>query len=535
MQTRSIPARDVPESPIQKAALATGSSRSQGVRPGPLRRPAGRLTDPLCVGLLAVVVGAIAVGRPSFWGDEAATISASTRSLPDLARLVSSVDAVHATYYLLMHGWFQLVPHTEAWARIPSVLACGGTAAGMVVLTKLLADRPTALIAGVIFAVLPRTTWTAIEARSFAFSALVAVWVMVVLVVAVRRNIASVWVFYTLLLVFSTVFFIFLALMIPVHFVVVLAIRAGRSTVAAFTAATLAAMVAVVPFVLYTSNQVGQVGWIAKWAEPTPVMLVHQYFDGAWPFAAGAFLLIGAAVCIRPRPRPSAILQPTGAPVSIALAWIVIPTAVLLLYSAIVTPVYLDRYLTFTVPGMALLLAVCVRRLSRSTVQAIALIALMTITAVPNYLDQRERYAKQGMDYSDVADLIQARAAVGDCLLLDDTVTWESAPLQAIVQSRPDAYASLINVAGGQSAAEAGTIWSVDRPLDDVQHVLAKCNVIWTVSFRDWTLPPHEAGAALSPGDRFGQTPAYLRPAEIGFRVVERWQLNKNQVTRSTR
>jgi mannosyltransferase len=64
---------------------------------------------------------------------------------------------------------------------------------------------------------------------------------------------------------------------------------------------------------------------------------------------------------------------------------------------------------------------------------------------------------------------------------------------------------------------------------------LAKCNVIWTVSFRDWTAPPHQAGAALSPGDRFGQTPAYLRPAEIGFRVVERWQLNMNQVTRSTR
>jgi mannosyltransferase len=444
------------------------------------------------------------------------------------------VDAVHATYYVLMHGWFQVVPHTEAWARIPGVLACGGVAAGTVVVSKLLADRPTALIAGVIVAVLPRMTWAAIEARSFAFTALVAVWVMAVLVVAVRRNIASIWVLYTLLAVFSTIFFIFLALMIPVYCVVVLAARAGRSAVAAFTAATLAAMVVVMPFVRFTSNQVGQVGWIAKWAEPTPVMLVHQYFDRAWPFAVGAVMVVGAAACVRPQPRPSA-LQPTGAPVPIALAWIVIPTAVLLLYSAIVTPIYLDRYLTFTAPGMALLLAVCVRRLSRDTVPAIALIALITTAAVPNYLGQRDRYAKQGMDYSDVADLIKARAAAADCVLLDDTVTWEPAPLQAIMQSRPDAYASLINVAGGQSAADAGTIWSVDRPLDDVHDVLAKCSVIWTVSFRDWTLPPHEAGAALSPGDRFGQTPAYSRPADIGFRVVERWQLNENQVTRSIR
>jgi mannosyltransferase len=535
MQTRSIPARDAPASLIQTDAPAGAHARSQGDRSWPLRRPVSRFVDPLWVGLLAGVVGAIAVGRPSFWGDEAATISASTRSLPELARMLSSVDAVHAAYYLLMHGWFQLAPHTEAWARIPSVLACGGTAAGMVVLTKLLADRPTALIAGVVVAVLPKMTWAAIEARPFAFSASVAVWVMVVLVVAVRRNLASIWVLYVLLLVFSTLSFIFLALMIPVHCVAVLVARAGRSTVVAFTAATLAAVVAVMPFVLYASHQVGQVSWIGKWAEPTSVMLVHQYFDDAWPFAVCAVVIVGVAGCVRPRPNPSALLRPTTASVPIALAWIVIPTAILLVYSALVTPIYLDRYLTFTAPGMALLLAVCLRRLGRGTVPTIALIALMAAAAAPNYVDQRERYAKQGMDYSDVADLIEAQAASGDCLLLDDTVTWEPAPLQAIVASRPEAYASLINVAGGQSAADAGTIWSVGRPLDAVHDVLANCSVIWTLSFRDWTLPAHEAGSALSPGERFGQTPAYLRPAGMGFRVVERWQFNENQVTRSIR
>ena len=128
------------------------------------------------------------------------------------------------------------------------------------------------------------------------------------------------------------------------------------------------------------------------------------------------------------------------------------------MYSALAQPIYLDRYLTFTVPGMALLIAVCVRRLSRNAVQAIGLLAVLAIVAIPNYLDQRDRYAKMGMDYSDVADLIKARAAPGDCLLLDDTVTWEPAPIRAMVQSRPDAYQSLIDVGAGQSAAEAGTM-----------------------------------------------------------------------------
>ncbi|MCW2685326.1 MAG: putative rane protein [Mycobacterium sp.] len=475
------------------------------------------------------------MGRPSFWGDEAATISASTRSLPDLARLVSSVDAVHASYYLLMHGWFELAPPTESWSRVPGCLACGGAAAGVVVLTRLLADRPTALLAGVIFAVLPRTTWAATEARSFAFSALAAVWVTVVLVVAMRRNIASVWVLYSLLLCLSTVFFIFLALMIPVHCVVVLVHRAGRVAFAAFAAASLAAIASVTPFVLYTSHQVGQVNWIAKWTVPTPVMLFHQYFDNAVPVAGVAFLLVLAAVCVRPRPGLRSLVRPAGAPVAIAVAWMVLPTAVLLVYSAVAQPIYLDRYLTFSLPGMALLLAVSVRRLSRNRVQAAGLIALLAVAAVPNYVDQRDRYAKLGMDYSDVADLVKAHGAPGDCLLLDDTVTWEPAPLRAMVQSRPDAYVALIDIGAGQSASDAGMLWSIDSPLDQVLDRLANCNALWTLSFRDWTLPSYEAGAALPPGSRFGGTAAFLRPAEMGFHLVERWEFNENQVTRAIR
>ena len=492
------------------------------------------MTDPLLVGLLGAIVGAIAVGTPSFWGDEAATISASTRSLPDLGRLVSSVDLVHAVYYVMMHGWFLVVPPTEAWSRIPSCLACGGAAAGVVVLTKLLADRPTALLAGVIFAVLPRTTWAAIEARSFAFAALAAVWVTVALIVATRRNTASVWVLYGVFLSFSVVFFVFSILLVPVHCVVVLAQRAGALVFARYAGVSLVTVASVAPFVLTASHQVGQVNWIAMWALPTRVMLVRQYFDNAIPVAWLAVLLVVAAVFGRGRPNAGAVGIPAGAALATAIAWIGIPTAALLLYSAAAQPIYLDRYMTFTVPGMALLLAICVRRVTRTTWQPIGLVALLAVAALPNYLDQRDRHAKMGMDYSDVADLVSSNANAGDCLLLDDTVTWEPAPLRAMVQSRPDAYASLIDVSAGEAASEAGTIRSLDRPNEEIADRLANCNVIWTLSFRDWSLPSHDVGTALPPGSRFGDAPAFLRPAEMGFRIVERWQFNMNQVTRST-
>ena len=71
------------------------------------------------------------------------------------------------------------------------------------------------------------------------------------------------------------------------------------------------------------------------WALPTRVMLVRQYFDNAMPVAVVAVLLCLAAACVRPRPSLSSLARPASAPVAIAVAWILIPTAVLLVYSAL--------------------------------------------------------------------------------------------------------------------------------------------------------------------------------------------------------
>ena len=96
-----------------------------------------RVLDPLLVGLLAAAVSLAGAGRPSFWYDEAATISASySRSLDQLWQMLGNVDAVHGLYYVLMHGWFTIVPPTEFWSRAPSGLAVGGAAAGVVVLGR---------------------------------------------------------------------------------------------------------------------------------------------------------------------------------------------------------------------------------------------------------------------------------------------------------------------------------------------------------------------------------------------------------------
>src|SRR6201999_4652177 len=145
--------------------------------PAPVR-PRGRLLDPWLIAVLGAVISAAWASRPSLWFDEGATISAaSSRTLPELWRLLGHIDAVHGLYYLVMHGWFAVFPPTEFWSRVPSALAIGAAAAGVVVFTRQFTPgRGTAVCAGVVFAILPRTTWAGIEARSYALSVAAGIW-----------------------------------------------------------------------------------------------------------------------------------------------------------------------------------------------------------------------------------------------------------------------------------------------------------------------------------------------------------------------
>ena len=160
-------------------------------------RPPPAVLDPLIVGVLSAAVSLAGAGRPSFWYDEAATISASySRSLPQLWQMLGHVDAVHGLYYLLMHGWFQIFPPTEFWSRAPSGLAVGAAAAGVVVLGSRFSSRTVAVSSGVVCGILPRATWAGTEARPYAMTMAAAVWLTVLSVHAIRRDSVRIWLAY---------------------------------------------------------------------------------------------------------------------------------------------------------------------------------------------------------------------------------------------------------------------------------------------------------------------------------------------------
>ena len=431
--------------------------------------------------------------------------------------MLSNVDAVHGLYYLIMHGWFQIFPPTEFWSRAPSGLAVGGAAAGVVVLGKQFSSRTLAVTSGVLCAILPRTTWAGIEARPYALSMMAAVWLTVLLVHAARRDNAWVWLSYGIVLAMSILLDVYLLLLLLAHVAFICLFHRKRTVLVRFAITSVLAGCAVTPFVVAAMGQAHQISWIAPIGRRTiEDVTVQQYFERSPPFALLSALVVAAAIVLW-LCTSAQLGEAHRQLLTIAVAWLVIPTALIVIWSALIHPIYTPRYLCFTAPALALVLGVCVAALAVRPWIAAAIVSLFALAAAPNYLlVQRSPYAKYGMDYSQVADLITAKAAPGDCLLVNDTVTFMPAPMRPLMAARPDAYRKLIDLSLWQRATDRNDVFDTNLIPEASAGPLSDCRVVWIITQADKSRPAHEQASMLPPGQLFGVTPAFSVPRRPG-------------------
>jgi len=418
---------------------------------------------------------------------------------------------------------------------VPSCLAIGAAAAGVVVFAKQFSSRTIAVCAGVVFAILPRVTWAGVEARSYAFTAIAGVWLTVLLVTAIGRNRWRLWLLYAVALMLSILLNVYLVLLVPTYAVVTPLLRRCKSVVLRWAITSAAAVGIMTPFMLHAHGQRFQVAWISRlnWHNVIDV-LQHQFFDNSVPFAILAAVILLAALAFRLTGRWESNSD-TRRLLMVCAVWILVPTAISLIYSAF-EPFYYPRYLFFTAPAMAVILGVCIVAVVGTPRRIAVALVLLAVAALPNYvLSQRQRYAKEGWDYSDVADVISAHAAPGDCLVVDNTVGWLPGPVRALLGARPAAFRPLVDVGRGRRAPERDTLWDGHVAVWLVVGRLYQCTTLWTISTHDTSLPEHQSGESLPPGRVLGRAPAYRTPRLVGFRIVERWQFHRTQVVKSTR
>jgi mannosyltransferase len=365
-----------PEEPtVRVAAIAAREPDALAVPP-PVRPAARRQrwSDWLVIAIPAAttfVVGGYEIGGPSLWRDEAYTRDAINRPVSQIFALLGHQDAVHGAYYILMHVIAAAAGTSATALRFPSLCAMVIATAFTAAIGRRAAalardagrerrlDTPalTGVLSGMVFATAPYMTYYAQTARSYAIVTMFATIATYLLIRAYPDGRWRWWAAYAAAVALTGLFNLFGLLILAAHGVTLLLTNArgagpgrriGRVPLR-WLAAAAAALIVLGPLLDAAHREQKQIDWVPRPDLRTIEQLVSDFAGSralVLPFALLALAGIAAA-CLADNWRP---LNPAA----IALPWLVVPPF-LLIAGSYIKPVYMERYVEFCLPALAVL------------------------------------------------------------------------------------------------------------------------------------------------------------------------------------
>lgn len=388
----------------------TGEATSS--RPTWWGSPLGAVLPGLVVGALTAFVG---IGRSSLWRDEAYSLGA-THQLGDTLR---ETRGTMALYYLLLRGW-TTVSEDPGWMRALSALVALAALVVAVRLVDRLVDRAVARWTGVLLGLSLLWVVYAQEARSYA---------LVMLLTAVS------WTAFDHLVAdddvpprrrFWTAVHLGTAIALPLSqglaalqvAAQLVALGAGRADRRAWRRLGPGVALAVAVTGILTVAGTGENG---SWVVPVNAQQLRALFDGFSSdiplLAVGLYVLggLGAGHLLRGAAGGDPVARVRAV---VPLAWAVVPPAALLAISLVGRPTLVPRYVAASAIGVAVLWAVAIRRLDRSSSFAAPVVGLVVVALLA--IGQVRLHGSTGDDWRAAADAVAARAEPGDVVLLPD-------------------------------------------------------------------------------------------------------------------
>jgi mannosyltransferase len=378
------------------------------------------------------------------------------------------VDAVHASYYAVLHVWIGLFGTSEIAVRSLSTVCFSLAAAGFFLFAQRERGIFVAVMASVVFVALPRVAWYAGEARGYALSLAAATWSCVALQAGLRRsekgqnaNASVQWILYGVLLAATVAFGMFSCLVWVAHIVYIAQWARRHNKVPRGLAAAGCGAVLIAGLIFLTAfRQRSQLDWIHLSAfRVLGGVVIGQLFlgtqHGISPVVyacASLSALIFAGLVIVAVVRARQGFQDLA---WAALAGFAIPTVLLAGLTLAGVQVYQERYLLTSAPWRCLLAALGLAQIARRQ-QILALVAVVALVAscVPAQIAQRGTDVKAGEDYRALAQL-----AVGS-----QQVVYVEDDARGIGIAYPAALAGAVDSLQAESPQASGTLWGINRP-----------------------------------------------------------------------
>ena len=323
--------------------------------------------DVVVVASVALVLGLIRLGTPSFWVDEAFTAWRTEQSYAEL------IEGYHWLYQTIVNLWATFAGTSEWSLRVPSVVGAMLACALLVVLARMFFERRVALLSGLLLATSPFLVKWSQQARGYTLLVALSVLSWILLVRALDRGSRPAWALYGLAFAAVVVWHpIAGALLVPAQLVLA-AQRRDRllphGLLAAVIVLALGGMWAGQILERSTGEGPGGVDWLTT---PSPETAARTFLDVSGAGGLGAVLGVAGSV----------VLWRVGRTAVAAwlAAWAVAPF-VLALLALPLKPLFLDRYLITAAPAFALLGGVALGSL-RLRPQTVALAVVMLASAL---------------------------------------------------------------------------------------------------------------------------------------------------------
>jgi mannosyltransferase len=457
-----------------------------------------------CVVTLAVMVTGL--GGASYWGDEAATVTAAARPLPSLLRTLTHVDAVHGSYYLL--AWIQghLFGDGPIALRLPSAIAAAAGAAAVAAIGRRMRSPRAGLLAGLMFAGLPAVSMWGQNARSYAMVMACAAVASLALLRFLDRPDTARLAGYAGAIAALGYLNMFALLLVPAHAVTTWFGYPDRRWLFKWWAAGAAVgSVAVTPVAALGYGQRGQVAWL-----PAPGIgdlqdLLTTLLGGSVISAVLIALLAGAALrrvdaqhvdaqCVDAQHRPGPATALTG---WLCLPWMVLPPAILFAASLWIHA-YSIHYVLFCLPAIAVLAGVGLAALPHPGQAAMAVLLLAATLPVQWAIRQPDGH---GDNIRGAAHLLATDARATDALIFWRG-SWDPATgIPDWAYAYPYGFTKPRDIAQAATPAQTDSLFGRDVSYRVLRRRLTAYERVWVAEHR-YIPVPHW----LTPGLRLDRT-----------------------------